>query len=506
MYQLYRNSPLLLLAIIIANVVLSAWCIYHDPVINNDGVTYLALAEYMSAGNWQAAFDFYSWPFYSVFVVAVSKLLFIDIEAAAYVLNTLLAVSLTLAFVSIVGELSGHDRKIILIAAVVILLFPSINKYRSFIIRDFGYLSCYLWSLYFIFRFCKTFNKSHLVAWLFFAALSCLFRFEGIVFLLIAPYFLLLFSATNLPHRRKVLASLSLLLVTVSVMLVFWYVNDKYSAMLEMAAQTGRNIDGLADLFLANIGLAGKQSLADYALVVSGSFAEVFYELLRRMAVLYLVFAVVAYVNRLTLHNELQRKVWLVYVVTNLVVLIGFSLFNNFLVSRYTLATALSLLLLAPFAIYYLWNSAMQAGGWRRPVAFFVLVALSVISLERLGETTNKMHLKNSGKWLAENVAGDSRIYSNDKLIIYYAQRSPSDNLDHLYSTGMLVEFFQTNQLQHYDYLAYRLDDSVYADNILRQTLIYRLGSAEHIEHGGDQRYVMIFDLSEHRRRVSGKG
>lgn len=507
MYQLYRDQPLLLFALVVTSVVLSAWCIHNDPVINNDGVTYLAMAQYMAEGKWAAAFDYYSWPYYSVFVVATAKLLFVDIETAAYLLNTLFATLLVLAYVSIVGELSNNNRRILLIAVVLILFFPSINKYRSFIIRDFGYLSCYLWSLYFIFRFCRTFNKAHLAGWLVFAMLSCLFRFEGIVFLLIAPYFLLLFAARNLPHRRAILLSLSSAIVVASAILVFWYVNDKYSAMLAMATINGQDITGITDLFLENIKQRlGERALTpvNYTLVIIANIGDVFYELFRRMAGFYLLFVIYAYFKGPALSDELQRRVWLVFVATNLVVLLGFSLFNNFLVSRYTLATALTLLLIAPFAIDHLWQKAFMAGPVAKTTAVAVIVVLVGISLDRLAETTNKMHLKNAGQWLAESAKSNQAIYSNDKLIIYYAARSPSENLDHLYSTDMLIEFLETNQLRNYDYLAFNLDNKIHAESLLRQTLTYHLGRPVFIEDAGNQRYVFVFDVRQRYERSTG--
>ena len=504
MYQLYRDRPLLVFAIIIANCLLSAWCIYFDPVINNDGVTYLAMAQYMAEGDWQSAYDYYSWPYYALFIALTSKLFFVDIENAAYLLNTLFLISLTLAFVSLVSELSGNNRRIVFIAALVILLFPSINKYRSFIIRDFGYLSCYLWSLYFIFRFCSTLNKNHLIGWLLFAALSCLFRFEGIVFLLIAPYFLLLFSSTKIPHRQTILVSLSVLIVILSSALVFWYVDDKYASMIKMAKHTGEDVHGLADLFLANIRdrLADQEASAwNYTVVILSNIGMVFYELIRRMAVLYFFFTVYAYVKRLTLGGALFKKIWLVYVFTNLVVLIVFSLYNNFLVSRYTLATALTLLLLAPFAMDYFIDRAKAGGTLAKGSALFIGLLLVLISLDRLNLSTDKMYLKSAGQWLAENAAPEAKIYSNNKLVIYYADRGAGANLDELYTLDRLVDLFKTWQLRHYDYVAFDADVSNHSENTIRQTLAYHLGPPVHIEGTPEDHQVFVYDIKSRRQR-----
>ena len=68
---------------VIANILLSVWCLSLDPVINFDGVTYMAIAELFMEGQFSKALDYYSWPFYSVFVAATAKLLMLPAETAA---------------------------------------------------------------------------------------------------------------------------------------------------------------------------------------------------------------------------------------------------------------------------------------------------------------------------------------------------------------------------------------------------------------------------------------
>jgi hypothetical protein len=104
MQQLYRDNPALVLAIVLANLALSAWSLSIDPVINNDGVTYLNLAQMMLDGHWAKAFDAYSWPYYAVFIAATAKVSLLGVENAAFLLNTILVTSLSLAVVCIVAE------------------------------------------------------------------------------------------------------------------------------------------------------------------------------------------------------------------------------------------------------------------------------------------------------------------------------------------------------------------------------------------------------------------
>ncbi|MEM7358463.1 MAG: hypothetical protein AAF431_05175 [Pseudomonadota bacterium] len=496
MYQLYRDRPLLVLSMIFANILLSAWCLYLDPVINFDGVTYLSVAQLLLDGKTAAAMEYYSWPFYSIFIAAVAKLFALDVEMAAHVLNTLLATSLTLAFVCIVADLSNNNRRIILIAMVVILLFPSITKYRSFIIRDFGYLSCYLWSLFFIFRFCATANKKHLIGWLVFAALSSLFRFEGIVFVLIAPYFLFLFGNTNFPHRKKILTALSAVISIASIALLFWYVNDKYMDSVEAAQIAGRDIQGLSDLFLANIQQRlGEQPLSLMAILglSFSSTGEVSYELLRRMAVFYAIFAVVAYMRAYVFREPLPRKIWFIYLVANLLMLIGFSIFNNFLVSRYTMASALTLLILAPFTIDRLISLLGDVNFKAKLATWFMLAVLILVSIEGLDVRTKKNYIKEAGQWVAENLPSDAHIYSNDKLVIYYAGRDSQTLMDRLYSLDLFNLFFETNEIKTFDYLVLIGEqDEIYSDT-MRQTLAYKYGFPIKTFYADEGRYAFIY-------------
>ncbi len=495
MYQLYRDRPLLVLCMIIANIILSGWCLSLDPVINFDGVTYITAAQLFLDGQGSAAYDSYSWPYYSLFIAGTAKILAIDVELAAFVLNTALVISLTLAFVCIVAELSNNNKRIILIAIVLILFFPSISKYRSFVIRDFGYLSCYLWSLYFIFRFCATYDKKHLIGWILFASVSSLFRFEGFIFILIAPYFLFLFSSSSVPHRKKVIAFLSILIAGGATALLLWYVNDKYTDSVEVAKLAGQNIKNFTDLFAANI----QKSLGDENLTISSfiglliaNTGDVSYELIRRMAVFYFLFVIYAYVKRLALSNKLQHRIWQIYVATNLLMLISFSLSNNFIVSRYAMASALTLLILAPFAIDHLLIIARESKLPKRIAIGFTFIVLAGVSIEGLDVGTDKLFVKTAGQWINENLSEDDSLYSNNKLVIYYAKRGSEANLKFLYNMDILRLLMDTGQIKSFDYIALIGNNENFYEKITRQTLSYRFGKAIKILHGENGDFAFI--------------
>ncbi len=127
----------------IISLFLSAWSVYLDDVVNSDGVLYLWAAEALKAGDWQEALALYKWPLYSSLISLVSLIPGLGVEYAAHVLNAALTALAVVVFLSLVREL-GADRKMLIAAAIVILLFPGLNRYRAFIIRDAGYIAFYL--------------------------------------------------------------------------------------------------------------------------------------------------------------------------------------------------------------------------------------------------------------------------------------------------------------------------------------------------------------------------
>lgn len=495
MYQLLREQPKFILAIIIANVLLSAWSITLDSVINNDGVTYLAMAELFLQGDWETAKSYYSWPFYPLLIAGIAKALFLDASTAAYALNTLLAMSLSLAFVAVVGELSNNNRRILLIAAVVILLFPSITKYRAYIIRDFGYLSFYLWSLYFIFRFCATLSKKHLIGWLSATGLACLFRFEGIILLFVAPYFLFLFSTGRIQHRKKILASLSVSIVVASTAIISWYLNDKYQANIQLAQEAGKDIQSVFDLFMANIneqfGTASGGAWA-YLSPIGSKVLDVVYQLIRRMAVFYFFLGLIAYWLGMGLSTRLHKRIWLVYLLTNLLMLIGFSFTNNLVVGRYTMATALTILLLAPFAIDRVINALKSNKLLAKIGAALLLFVLTYASADGLNVKTKKAHFIEVGRWLHNNLPEGASLFSNDRLVVHYADLGPKSNFVDQFTNKQMWSHIDKNVFYAYDYVAVSVTPNSLLESNFASSLWYKM----------DRGPIKVFDVNNGRKVI----
>ena len=77
------------------------------------------------------------------------------------------------------------------LAAGVILLSHELNSVREYIIRDHGFWTFYLSSLFFLLRFFKKPIKSYALGFSLSLAIATLFRVEGSLFLLFLPFYLL---------------------------------------------------------------------------------------------------------------------------------------------------------------------------------------------------------------------------------------------------------------------------------------------------------------------------
>ena len=139
MHRQHTAIPLRLnIAIACISILISAWLIHNDPLINRDGITYLRTAEAYLNHGLIAAIQLFDRPFLSVISGELHRATSLSLAISAQLVVTSLYVTLCLAFVSTIGLLGG-DRRTQIIAALIVLSHPVINGYRSDIMRDPGY-------------------------------------------------------------------------------------------------------------------------------------------------------------------------------------------------------------------------------------------------------------------------------------------------------------------------------------------------------------------------------
>jgi hypothetical protein len=414
----------------------SIWCIYIDDVVNNDAVEYIRAAERFAVRDWAGAFAVHQWPFFSALMWLTGRVFGISYEAAGYLLNSLFFSAASVFFVLVVHAFGGTTRRLVSLAVLLAVVHPSFNEYRSFIIRDAGYLAFYLVAVFFLARCANRLSATNVIGSIAALVAATLFRIEGAVFVVAIPLLLtvVLTKTDRGPWRQLILLVLSALILTV---LLGWWL---------MAPKTGLPMESVADSPILVVESAWNQVLssishkmmvlqseflgpysAEYAwtlfvfavamLLASATFSQ--------LSIPWAVLVLAAIWFNVRFPVKSLNRLWASLILMHLVILLVFTVINLFLASRYPLALAVTMLVLAPFAL----DRVTQISDWRRLSAMrrvalvILLVWAAGESVSGLDNTTRARALKEAGLWLETQVDAPGSILTNDRRIAYYAGR-----------------------------------------------------------------------------------
>ncbi|MGH1539211.1 MAG: hypothetical protein ACRBHB_02205 [Arenicella sp.] len=503
-----RKNRLIIILTAIASYLLSAWAVHVDPVVNMDAILYLSAAEEFSQGSAANAMVIYRWPFYPALISGLQILTGSSTVAAAHTLNAILTIFCVTAFLSCVHALGG-SRRTMIIAALVILLFPSINKYRPFIIRDIGFLACYLWAIYF---YIKTIIQQKLLP-LVMASLvmlgAILFRLEAIATLIIMPCYLFYLRSQTKLWR----AVWFLLIVGASVCLfaglTVWLFGESAVDIQHGGSYLtffANSVNHAAENLWFKINIIGTKVLtplsADFAplILIIAVLLMTAYEPLRRLTFIHAFFAWYAIKRDFVLDEPDLRKAAYALCLIQIGLIAIFAAINMYLVSRHTLALVLTILLASPFGIeifYLRWrHKDPSSPRWLFPLFAAFILAIGVHKLFDL--KTDKLSVIDSGQWINENIAADQRVYSNNALLLHYAKRKPAHfNLE--YSWQEADYFMQTGSIFDFHYVIFdisknNLDAEKYIKTKLGSEPVHRIKN-------GEKNHLLVYDLRKHTKK-----
>ncbi|MGE4634566.1 MAG: hypothetical protein AAEI92_04345, partial [Arenicellales bacterium] len=351
-------SALVLCAL--SGVLTSAWCLYIDDVINNDGVIYVRTAELLASGDWAGAFASHHWPFFSLLMLLLGKLLDISYHWAGQLLNAGFFTASSVLFVLVVRAFGGTSQRLTVFAVLVAVMHPAFNEYRAFIIRDAGYLTFYLVAALYLARCVNEPSLRYRLVVVVAFAIASLFRIEGVVFLLSTP---LLLSFT----RRATGGSpwFWLLLLTASagllaIVLGWWLLASNpgvdplaaFSAPLDVVASAWQQISAT---FVHKITVLRQEFLGQYA----NEYAWVLFIFSVLMILVSAVFSQLTVPwgllgfaglwSGIRFPHKVLNRLWASLLGMHLMILLVFAIVKLFLVARYPLALSVTVLLIVPF-------------------------------------------------------------------------------------------------------------------------------------------------------------
>ncbi len=452
---------------VIASLVISAWLIATGDIVNNDGLLYLTAAERIAEGDWPAARTLYGWLFYPWLISAIAALTPFGLEASAHLIDAAMAGLMVFAFVSIARELGG-DRKVQLIAALVILFHPYLNDSRAEILRDHGYWALYLLATLYFLRCYRNPSWRNALIWAVLMAVATLFRIEGSVILLVLPFLLL--AKRNEPpgHRMRAFGRAYTLNVLTLAAVTVWAAVEP-----DFTDQAGRLLDPVRKLSqLFSTLTAGFQSKAEslHEAVLNGYTNQyavpallavmvliVADNLLRTLSPLYAVLpAFRRFRARLTFPSgvpSILASLCGLHLLSALVFLIP----QYYMSSRHVVAVSLTLLITIPFVLASVHDQWAQRdrrsrhGRWPFAIIAAALVFMVADGLLSVGGPS-KRYIRDAGAWLQENVPAQSRLYSNHRKVLFYGGRTP--DFDRLPKEALPAKWFQERGWESYDFVA----------------------------------------------------
>lgn len=429
-HRLVRERPGLYAVVAAASLLLSLWAIYLDPVINSDGVNDVRAAQYFRGAEWRAGIEMAGEPVYAALAAAVSRVSGMSAAYSLYGLNAGLYAVLGVGFVALASVLGG-GRRTPLLAAVLVLLFPALNGFRSYISSDAGYWAFYVWSLAYFMHYAAARDRRSLAGWALAGLAALLFAVEGLVFLLVVPLWLLVHERSGGYGRvlkMLVIAAAGAVLLAYALWEQEWHshvpvgrlvlhpVDHLAEGWYEMGRGLRFKLEALRGDFLDRYSRGYDDAALAATLLVMCAAG-----LVKGLGVVYTILAAWALgVSRRILEPG-QRYWWAVFAVVSASLLLVPALVEFAVSARDAMTAALTILATVPPALARLSRKRRDATGfgrWLLPLALALVVASGTAGLDLRSQ---RYHLREAGLWLRANVPAGSSLYSNSRTLVYYS-------------------------------------------------------------------------------------
>lgn len=438
--HLQSKSPhryLVYLVAAVISVMLSAWINLREGVINPDAICYLLSAETMTAHGLKAGMQFCPqavWPFYSLLLSLFVKLTHLSYEHAAYVLDGFFTLISVITFIAII-DILGASKRVLMLAAAVILLSHEFNYVRQYIVRDHGFWAFYLLSLCCMLRFMLSNRLTWALAWSISIALATLFRIEGTIFMLTLPFAAFFMSGQGWVGRFKSFITLNLLTIVSGMAIVGWLLlhpeatveklgrlHEVFDQMQTGIQSMGQRYQTMRTAIIEHVLTLEAARDASVVLVIT-LITWYLLNVVGNLSWIYSALVGYAWVTRAAKFARPACVVLVAYLLANLFVTSSFFAQHLFLAKRYLIAFTLTLMIWVPYALDRLIEKSTTARY--RALAY---VAAGLVFISAVGGIFDfgysKLYIRQAGTWMASNVPANAKLYVNDPQLMYYSEHS----------------------------------------------------------------------------------
>jgi 4-amino-4-deoxy-L-arabinose transferase-like glycosyltransferase len=428
----------LLAAIVFASIAIKILFAVADPVINLDGVIYIAAAKQIAAKEFHAALEIYSMPFYPL-LIALMHILVHDWVWAARIISIFTMILAVFPLYLITREL--FNQQAALWSCLVFILVPFPNEWAMAVIRDPAFLFCFAWSLFFC--ICVITRKKIIYCFLsaIFAWAALLFRIEGIVLFPVVFFMLVGFLIRRDKEWQFWLRGIGVWLfmsfLAGAILAGIAFTNDTVSLnRLDEVGQEMENIgrlgflDNYHALYDALKNLEGTPPFStgnQNILAVTRHYMPVIYMfgvLENMVRVLFPIFMIPLFWGFVHKRERSHTFIWCVVIAHLLIVY--YSLINrDFLEIRFIFAPVFLLYSWVGNGLDSIWTKVRKSRHFRLS-AFVFLIFFIMLPLYKTGKNifSQDTTLREAGQWLAMNPKfSDTRITTTDSRIPFYADK-----------------------------------------------------------------------------------
>lgn len=467
-----RHYLLFVFAIIISGL-LSYSISFNQYLINPDAICYLSSAQIIGTAGLNEASQLCGqakWPFYPLLIHSLVTFSHVTYPMAAHLIDACFSIISVVTFILIVKELGGSKR-ILWLAAAVILMSHEFNNIRQYIVRDHGFWAFYLISFLCLLRFYQYPTFSRALAWSVSLLIATLFRIEGALFLLALPFFTWLVSDYHPRQKLKAFLLLNTFTIIAIIPLSVWMIKHPEQTLGRISEIPQQIQHGL--FYISDKYHDVKLALIDHVLT-SDSVREAGLIVFLVLIVWYLLCIVtnLSWIYTALLIYSVRSKAFALtayslpviigYIAINLLVTAGFLAEHMFLSKRYLIALSLILMLAVPFAIEKL---IQTLDTFRSRLILCVTIILMLCSstggIFEFGYS--KAYIRDAGDWLAKNVPMNASIYINDYQLMYFSQHF-GNRIFQLPDTYWKGETIANDKWKQFEYIALRLNKNERSD------------------------------------------
>lgn len=416
---------------VVLSLAMSAWCAYAQQIPNPDALYYLRAAEFFHAGQWGQGFAVYRWPFLSLSIAGAMTLTGTVAPVAAQIVNALLDCATVIIFIALVRRLEspGLLRNIAWWAMIVILLHPKVASMRSSVVRDHGYYTFVLLTIYLVVR-----DHQEPRSWIKLAipaaiVAAALFRLEALLLLVVAPGF---YFICNVSGRRRWILAVPAALVVATILIVVYAAwtgqvmlpggssgsveSDLFVRLREIGAALLTRTTRLAEVLpqTRNAGIVGYIGYSIVALLDAA---------LRAASVPFAILALFAFMPRRLL-SAFATRVVLWFAGWQFVFLLGFTIVAYFIDWRFAMVLAVIMAIPAAFTaaeVTALWRARQPAYRLLFPI---VLLTVTIPWLLEVPRFSKLEYLRDAGYWINRNLPPQAKVVTNDGRIAYFSGRA----------------------------------------------------------------------------------